>query len=326
MGVWHFSGLGLNAGAVTVPLTYVYLMLKAARLRDVNAKKFFETSGERNQIETSEPGTPEALIIFTSEEVITGKKGNSCIDNWFRTDESKNVPKVIAKYMNSIINELNDEKFSVYKEGIKYIYLIKVNHEDYYDCFFNIYTTLKGLSNKEIWINMIGGTNQINAALLTASGLTGISARYYYFFQKYEDTKFLHSTIEKPNFKNPNIKIPPEGWYELPPFWFEAALIKELNHIFKDRERVNVGEIKMLLDQSNIPRQFFIKLIGSRLIKPAKNDTVTKGEMLEQWMKGLEKAEKESESVTNFNEWKNWASKRKILWKLALDGKCEQMN
>lgn len=323
MGVWHFSGLGLNAGAVTVPLTYVYLILKAARLGNVNAKRFFEASGERGQ---NEDGTPEALIIFTSEEVITGKKGNVSTDNWFHTSKDQNVPKIIAKYLKSLLNNLKDKNFSFYEEGIRYVYLIKVDHEDYYDCFFNIYPSLRGLRDKEIWINMVGGTNQINSALLTASSLTGMSARYYYFFQKFEDTEFLHPHIEKPNFKNPKVKIPPKGWYELPVFWLEATeLIKRLNYAFEGRERVNVGEIKGLLKELQLPEQYLIKLIGSRLLKQAESNTVIKGDMLDIWNNALERVEKESEKVRNFTEWKKWASKRGVLWKLDLNGKCEQI-
>jgi hypothetical protein len=323
MGVWHFTGLGLSPGAITVPLTYVYLILKAARLGDINAKRFFETSGERNQ---NGDGTPEALIIFTSEEVITGRKGSSFIDNWFQIGGNQNVPIAIAKYIKTLLNKLVDENFKIYDEGIRYIYFVKVNHEDYHDCFFKVYITLKGLRDKEIWINMIGGTNQINSALLTASGLTGVSARYYYFFQKFEDTKFLHPNIEKPNFKNPKIEIPPKSWYELPVFWLETAdLIKELNLVFEGERRVNIGEIRGLLNRLQIPEQFLIKLLGSRLIKRIEENLFTKGEMLEIWNRGIERAEKESESVVNFSEWKKWASKEGILWKLTLDGKCKQV-
>ncbi len=323
MGVWHFSGLGLNAGAVTVPLTYVYLILKAARLGDANAKRFFETSGERVQ---DVNGTPEALIIFTSEEVITGKKGNTSTDSWLHTGENQNVPKAIVKYIKSFLNELKDESFSVYDEGIRYIYLLKVNHEDYHDCFFTVYTTLKGLEDKEIWINMVGGTNQINAALLTASGLTGISARYYYFFQKSEDIKFLHPSVTRPNFKKPKIEIPPKGWYELPVFWLETGeLLRELNYVFEGRSKVNIGEIRSLLERIQIPDKYLVKLFGGGLIKQVDENTVIKGEMLDQWNAGLEKAKEESENVRNFNEWKEWASKKGILWELTLDGKCVQV-
>lgn len=324
MGVWHFSGLGLSAGAVTVPLTYIYLILKAANYGDTNAQKFFETSGEKGQ---DIVGTPEAIILFTSEEVIKGEKVHTSIDKWFNTPQDKSVPKTIAKYLSTLIKNLKDENFSIYPEGIKYIYLIKVNHEDYQDCFFNTYTTLKGLEDKEIWINMVGGTNQINSALLTASGLTGISARYYYFFQRYEDIKFLHPNIKKPNFKNPKIEIPPTGWYELPVFWFEAGkLIEKLNYLFEGDRVVNVGEIKGLLSELEFPERFYVKLTGSRLIKQLDADRVVKGEMLDLWNKGLERAMEESKNVRNFTEWRKWASNKGILWELTLDGKCNKIN
>ncbi len=323
MSVWHISGLGLSPGAVTVPLTYIYLMQKSAALGNMKAKEFFETSGEIGQ---DIKGTPEALILFTSEDVITGRKGSPSRDKWFNTDGKQDVPKTMAKYIKSLINGLRDENFQVDHDGIKYVYLIKVNHEDYGDCFFNAYITLKGLHDKEIWINMIGGTNQINSALLTAGGLTGVSARYYYFFQKFEDTGFLHPNIKRPNLKNPGIEIPPKGWYELPVFWLDAAkLIGCLNRIFEGRRRVNVGEIKALLKNLKLPDSYFIKLTGSRLVKRADRDTVVKGEALDLWNTSLESVEKESEDVTNSSKWKRWASERGILWRLTLDGKCEKV-
>ena len=219
-----------------------------------------------------------------------------------------------------------DDKFKIDNEKIKYIYFVKVNHEDYHDCFFKVYITLNGLKDKEIWINMIGGTNQINSALLTASGLTGVSARYYYFFQKFEDTRFLHPNIEKPNFKNPKTEIPPKNWYELPVIWLETAnLIKQLNEVFYGERNVNIGEIKGLLKGLQIPEQFLIKLLGSRLIKPINKNLFSKGEMLDIWNRGIERAEEESKIVTDFSKWKKWASEEELLWELSLDGKIQQV-
>lgn len=37
MGVFHLSGLGLNPGAVTVPLTYIYFLPKQSKEGDIGS-------------------------------------------------------------------------------------------------------------------------------------------------------------------------------------------------------------------------------------------------------------------------------------------------
>jgi len=65
MGVWHISGLGISPGALTAPTASIYLLLKASEEGDPDARKFFETSGERDQNDGHLRGFPEGFIIFT---------------------------------------------------------------------------------------------------------------------------------------------------------------------------------------------------------------------------------------------------------------------
>lgn len=70
MGVFHLSGLGLNPGAVTIPLTYTYFLLKQSKEGDLASQQFFAHSGEKQE---RLKGKPEAIIVFTSKEVISGE-------------------------------------------------------------------------------------------------------------------------------------------------------------------------------------------------------------------------------------------------------------
>ncbi len=304
MGVYHLSGLGLNAGAITAPLTYVYLMHKASRYNE-KAREFFETSGERGQ---TDPGVPEAIILFTSKDVIEGNKGIPGTDSWFSTRITANIGESINNYLEKMLKEYG------YNE-IKYKYMIEVKHEDFYDCFKKIYLTLNGLKNKEMWINMTGGTNQINSSLLIASGLQGVSARYYYFFQN--QTKLMHPDMERPNIENLKIEKLSKYWFELPIIWIDIEkLFDKLKERFKYSDIINKGELMEMLSEigeSNQNSTMLIKLIGSRIIKKAGNDTFKEGEMLKNWYKILEQLKDESKKINNFTEWKKWAEEYKIL-------------
>jgi hypothetical protein len=82
MGVFHLSGLGLNPGAVTVPLTYIYFLLKQSKEGDSASQQFFAHSGEEQE---RLKGKPEAIIIFTSKEVISGELQRDINDTLFGT-------------------------------------------------------------------------------------------------------------------------------------------------------------------------------------------------------------------------------------------------
>ncbi|MGD9162231.1 MAG: hypothetical protein PVG39_27725, partial [Desulfobacteraceae bacterium] len=211
MGVWHLSGLGLNPGAVTVPLTYIYCLLKMASGGDQNAKDFFSSSGEMNQDNT---GAPEAIVLFTSKDVIEGNKKYEVRDRWFKTSKKNSEPLTITSYLSYLLKNLEGNNFKKFyvQEWLKYFFIIEVDHQNFEDCFFKIALTVSALKDKEIWINMVGGTNQINAALLAGSGFSTIAARYYYLFQT--DTKLLHLDMEKPDLKKPQLPIPIPSWQE----------------------------------------------------------------------------------------------------------------
>jgi hypothetical protein len=321
MGVWHVSGIGINPGAITVPLTYIYLLLRASTKGEQEARKFFEISGEQIQ---KLKGAPEGLIIFTSKEVIAGEKQGEIQDKWFNTRRQSSVPNTIAKYLLKLLGELKGDDFSEFygNKWIKEIYLVELHHDDFKDCFKKVGIALNALKAKEIWVNMIGGTNQINVALLTAGSFFATVARYYYVFQS--NIKLLHPEMSKPDFKNLE-KIVPEivgKWYELPIFHLEVGtIIKELNEMFQYREKINLSEVENMLERHSFPTKWLPKLKG-KLINIDGN-AVSRGSMLG-ILTGMIKDIEES-GVENFSKWKNWASKNKILYELTLNGKVERV-
>ncbi|MBW1728109.1 MAG: hypothetical protein JRJ62_11115 [Deltaproteobacteria bacterium] len=323
MGTWHVCGLGLNPGAVTVPLTYVYLFLKLAARNEERAKSFFQFSGEKGQ-ETK--GAPESIIIFSSKEVITGKsdgkpwsswQGRNITDKWFQTKKQKTPPLTICKYLSKLLEKLRDNEFSEFYENkwLKKIYFLEVKHDDFDDCFYKIGVTLNALKRKEVWTNMIGGTNQINLALLTAGSFSATLARYYYVFQS--NILLLHPETEKPNMKNPRGFIKNmDRWRDLPIFHLDLSpLIHDLNELFQGREKVNVREIENVLEQHEHTKQYLAKLRGRMII--LEGDVARQTNLL--MLLNAMRMKIQEKNVQDVSKWKKWASDKGILHEFDLD-------
>jgi hypothetical protein len=277
MGIFYLSGLGKSPGAGSIPLQYIYLITKAAEMDDKDALVFLRNSGE---IEEKKVEYPEYAIFFTSKEIIEGeeKPYNNLIDEWFRIPANTidSIPRIIGKSINNLINACNfrDGKNAYLKE----IFLIKVKHKDFSDAYRKIYTTIKALSRKEIWISYLGGTNQINLALFLSSSLTGHPTKYIYVAQ--ENERKIHPDIKTPDFQNPKISIPPKDWYDLPFLWLgvENKILQEIENIFQWRNNgVNKKEIESILKKNNLSNQFLAKFQSADLIQIKKNNKVIKG-------------------------------------------------
>ena len=317
MGTFHLSGMGLSPGAVTVPLTYVYLLLKSASRGNQRAIEFFETSGGPSQ---KTKGAPECLIIFTSSEVIKGTrdvtKKVETEDNWFRSKENpvKVKPvKAIGEYLHNLWGALEDTSFRPFYGGdwIKDIYFVEVDRTNFDDCLRKIGTTVYALREKELWVNMIGGTNPINVALLFAETLYAAVARYYYVPQ--EETKLLHPEFERPDMNDPSgiVKEALGRWHELPFFHLmPSELISRLDRELTQRD-MNVRELERILQEGGFTRQFIPKLRG-RLVK-IDGERVSRGPLLDKVARLDEAINKK---IEDFSKWLKWARDLGILWKM----------
>ncbi len=85
MGVYHISGLGTSPGALTMPLTAIYVLQVAQAVGFEEAERLFEHSGELGGKGSFEKvrGLPEVVIAFTSKEVIEGKIYVRYLSKWF---------------------------------------------------------------------------------------------------------------------------------------------------------------------------------------------------------------------------------------------------
>ncbi|ALM76264.1 hypothetical protein [Thermococcus barophilus] len=327
MGVYHLSGLGLSPGAVTMPLTAVYILQAAAQLGHEKAKMFFAHSGETEKKGSYEKikGFPEALIVFTSEEAIEGRKRLRYRSNWFgmRGGGGEKVHKPITKYVRRLLSYINDT-FSLGFKPPKYFYLVKVNHQSFEDAFYKIGVTIEGMRDKEVWLNLIGGTNQINLALLLAGAYTAVSLRYYYIFQT-EDT-LEPSWIDKPRDKATLFKAADEilqRWYFLPPINIGIGFIlRELYLYFhhtntNSRGFISKSKVLKILKQRGYDSQFIPKLIEFGYIVSVNESAFKKGPMLDRTVEMFFKIEKQR--IRNTADWKRWAESEGILEVASFD-------
>ncbi len=333
MGVWHLSGMGLYPGAVTVPLTYVYLLLAFAMKGDEEARKFFATSGEMGQTFV---GAPECVVIFTSREMITGKTNGESFQrwenikketgsDWFNIHVKGTAPEAIAEYLSALLEELGKNGFKrpYGDEWIKRIYFVQVKHQDFDDCFLKVGVTLKALHDKEVWINMIGGTNQINISLLLAGSLFAVPARYYYIFQS--NHNLLNPEIPKSNIRNKSISRELiSRWQELPIFQLDIGpLLRELDSKFKERDSINIRELEKALERFEMSRQYIAKLRG-RIVNIEK-DRVSKGPLFNRLVGMKDRIDEESRNVKDVPSWREWASGKGILWEMSSYGGLEHV-
>ncbi|MBI4377979.1 MAG: hypothetical protein HY578_02660 [Nitrospinae bacterium] len=317
MGVFHLSGLGLNPGAVTVPLTYIYFLLKQSKEGDPASQQFFAYSGEKQE---RLKGKPEALIFFTSKEVITGKFQREISDELFRTKKQGSACLTISEYISNMIKSLRLSNDLYGRYGVKYLYAIEVNINDFGDCYKKIYLTMKGLEDKEIECNLIGGTNQINLSLMLAGSMTGVTSRLYYVFEKEEDVRKGGMGPVSITSTNQQLSVPPSNWYEMPPLFVSLGdLIKGLEGLGITYSPVNIEQVKGLLRKLNLQEQFLAKLRGTWLT--LESDRAEAGPLLRDIFKLHKGLEEETQNVKNFSEWSRYFEEKKYLHKFIKDGK-----
>jgi len=305
MGVYHLAGLGTSPGAITVPLSYIYYFLvEAYRNNNLEARNFFSGSGEASGNEQW-PGKPEALIIFSSTEIFSGElKPNFCC-KLFNIKSDKTVD-CIQQYINSLYNHLGIPN----EHQIKYIYGIKVNTFDFSDCFKKAYITMKSLSSKEVWVNLVGGANQLNLSLMFASFLTLIPRRLYYVFEWDSNTNRASSYLEPIN--GFDFQQMSNNWFEIPPLLVDIDRLRDLYNLISQRGAINICELKRFLNQSSlIPVENYIPKLRGSLVN-IENDRVTISSLFETVMNLIPQ---DDEIPQNFSQWKNWAEKNEILYR-----------
>jgi hypothetical protein len=313
MAVFHLSGLGLNPGAVTVPMTYIYFLLKQSKEGDHLSQSFFAYSGE---LKEKLKGKPEALVVFTSKEVIKGEKQNQIDDRLFKTKRQSTACLTISEYLSRLVNAFDMHKETFGEYGLRYFYAIEVNIKDFKDCYQKIYLTMKGLQDKEVECNLIGGSNQINISLMLGSSITGIASRLYYVFET--NTSMMYPSYITS--KNQKVPVPPPNWHKVPPFFVSMGdLIRELDSLGITSKPVNIKQIKDILKGLKFSEQFIAKLRGTWLL--LKNDRVEAGPLLKHTLALHNHLEKESVEIGNFPKWKNYFIEKEWFHQIIEDGR-----
>lgn len=253
MGVYHLAGLGTSPGAVSSPLTIIYLLLKAAEDGDDRAREFFKHSGEQGQ---ELKGAPEYLILFTSEQILNeqAKSQQEIRSKIFPNKKFGTSPlKVLVNYLKNLTDKL--ELDNIYNNiWIKGIYAIKVEYMDFQDCYRKINTVLNACRDKECWVNVQAGSNQITSSLAISASINLVAGKYYYV--KQTDTRYLDPPNLTPSVLNTPRKYVNEilnSWGELTIFGLGInRIIEDVEQLFKNKEKVNRSEIRNILDEHGL--------------------------------------------------------------------------
>nr|WP_044200498.1 hypothetical protein [Oscillochloris trichoides] len=182
MGTYHFMGVGRSVGTVTCAVDYIEKALDKIANNQMNPEiiRLFQSSGGINHLE-SDPGKIEALVLFTSSEVIRERihafpyTGNN---------DPGSVREEIVQNLRKVWKRADPD------EGRK-IFWCEVDIDNYQDCFDKIIKLTYRFcppekQGKEIWCNLTGGTNAIGFSLLAMAQLTGKSTKQYLISQRRE--------------------------------------------------------------------------------------------------------------------------------------------
>lgn len=235
MGVYHLMGLGQSPGTVTAPLSYLANRYHRWHVKD---RDFFARSGEVSQKEQGKKvGDVQAIILFTTAEVLSGVKGGkpffaySFIDNQAKSIQGKEQPRSPMKdVLRSLIPKTCKEIFGGRQTvDIFWCEIDRKNTQLAYERIVKVITALStaGGQGKEMWVNLTGGNNITNFALQLAATLSGNVARLYYIqAQNEEAEKCIRFTSDE------------DYWIELP---IMPLVLNDLNLAVLDLLEENPG-------------------------------------------------------------------------------------
>lgn len=231
MGIYHFMGVGKAVGPVTCAVDYIEKSLTqlSTGKKEPELLKLFSGSGGINHNE-EDKGKIEALVLFSSKEVIAKELAafayNEC-------ENPKSVREEIERQLRKVWKRVDLD------EGRK-IFWVEVDIDNYQDCFEKAMKVAyrfspPGKQGKEIWLNLTGGTNAINLALVSMGRLTGVSTKHYLISQARAYQKFVSTP--------PNINILPnkDGYFNVLPFVKLAVDTVNFYEILLELEQVDSG-------------------------------------------------------------------------------------
>ena len=185
MGVYHLMGLGLSAGAVVGPVSY--LSHRFTRWNEGD-RACFARSGERAQRQQGDHvGAVQALVLFTTAEVIEGTRG---VHAWEFVDNPPGTPSG-ARGRGGPMRDLLRARLPAAWRGAAGahatgdVYWCEVDRADLVATYARVVRVVAALAGaggqgKELWANLTGGNNVTNLALQLAASLSGEVSRLYY--------------------------------------------------------------------------------------------------------------------------------------------------
>jgi hypothetical protein len=185
MGVYHLMGLGLSAGAVVGPVSYLAHRFTRGSEDD---RAFFARSGERAQRQKGDPvGAVQALVLFTTAEVIAAAPGAHA---WKFVDNAPGSPSGAQDGGGPMRDLLRTHLPSAWRgaaggHATGDVYWCEVDRADLVAAYARVVRVVAALAGaggqgKEMWANLTGGNNVINLALQLAASLSGEVSRLYY--------------------------------------------------------------------------------------------------------------------------------------------------
>lgn len=223
MGVTHFLSLGRSPGATTAAIAYIKNRFEK------NDSDFFK--GQRKKFSN--------IVLFTTPEIKNGElKAYDYTDNCYGSSHGKDFIKAQQNVIDAVVNLIKNEIGNELKEERGKIYYCQADKDDFRRNLTNLVKAVLYLSplakvGKEIWMNLTGGTNVMNIAILLASFLSGLIGRIYYTFVPADQMKFLRPVSDE-NFgwvDIPMIKIGfDENYYEIlntlsPEYWVNSKVL-----------------------------------------------------------------------------------------------------
>lgn len=179
MGVVHFAPVGTSPGAVTSALAYL--------------------KHHENEMKGGNSGEIiESLVLFCSPGV---KDGDRPADDYFWNDYGRpsvrqgwQKPKGSQNVI-EVIRDFLEDKGLLVKRG--HLYAWPVDVHEYQACFDAVAKATLAVARaddtgKQVWANLTGGTNILNAALMQVASLSGLIRRMYYTFIAHDsDRRYL---------------------------------------------------------------------------------------------------------------------------------------
>ncbi len=337
MGIYHFMGLGQSLGAVTAAVSY---MAACKQIGGKTFQKLFALSGEASHPEAHR-GNVQALVLFTTPEIRDGREKclPFCVNEPGRTRGREQASRSVAPELRKrLASELGP--IARQRDGKRLpieLYWCDIALDRPALTFERVAQVLAatkrpGTQGHEIWINLTGGNNILNAALQLATSIMGTPARTYYLLTK--ETRCIRHTISNKQIDPGNDQF----WIDLPIVYlnFSPLHLCLLEWMQVDPEQfISAQELHQLLLEDHDARQllenagvgprkvkefiygFVQPLKAQRLLIERENEEFQLGveswQRLERYLKALPTTEDENPHLSELAGKKDWFRKDKGL-------------